>query len=324
MKSGLKWDVFVSSQIPAVTGDLPPGVTEMKWSPISATLISGERDAVLVDTFITLEQNRALAEWVVASGKNLTTIYATHGHGDHFFGVNTIRRSFPNARFVATREAISVMQRQLSPPLLEGFWRARFPGQIDTTLAIAEELHGDIIDLEGEEMVSIPTGHTDTYCTTCLHVPSIGLVAAGDVAYNDVHIYLAESNTDSRKQWIAALNMIEGLKPIVVVAGHKRPGRADSPAIIEETRQYIRDFDRIAASNRSVAEIYSEMLALYPERLNPPVLWDSAKRAMVDRETWIRYRAYELYLGRGQELGFDLDDWLQAENEIGAVAAERS
>ena len=65
------------------------------------------------------------------------------------------------------------------------------------------------------------------------------------------------------------------------------------------------------------------MLALYPERLNPPVLWDSAKRAMVDRETWIRYRAYELYLGRGQELGFDLDDWLQAENEIGAVAAER-
>ena len=63
MKSGLKWDVFVSSQIPAVTGDLPPGVTEMKWSPISSTLISGERDAVLVDTFITLEQNRALAEW---------------------------------------------------------------------------------------------------------------------------------------------------------------------------------------------------------------------------------------------------------------------
>ena len=143
----------------------------MKWSPISSTLISGERDAVLVDTFITLEQNRALAEWVVASGKNLTTIYATHGHGDHFFGVNTIRRSFPNARFVATREAISVMQRQLSPPLLEGFWRARFPGQIDTTLAIAEELDGEIIDLEGEEMVSIPTGHTDTHCTTCLHVP---------------------------------------------------------------------------------------------------------------------------------------------------------
>lgn len=101
MNSPLKWDVFVSSQIPAVTGDLPPGATEMKWSPISSTLISGERDAVLVDTFITMEQNRALTEWVGASGKNLTTIYATHGHGDHFFGVNTIKQRFSEARFVA-------------------------------------------------------------------------------------------------------------------------------------------------------------------------------------------------------------------------------
>ena len=66
-------------------------------------------------------------------------------------------------------------------------------------------------------MVSIPTGHTDTHCTTCLHVPSIGLVVAGDVAYNDVHIYLAESNTDSRKQWIAALNMIEGLNQMPII-----------------------------------------------------------------------------------------------------------
>jgi glyoxylase-like metal-dependent hydrolase (beta-lactamase superfamily II) len=166
MNSPLKWDVFVSSQIPAVTSDLPPGVTEMKWSPISSTLISGERDTVLVDTFITVEQNRALAEWVAASGNNLTTIYATHGHGGHFFGVNTIHLRFPKARFVASRDAISVMRRQLSPPVLEAFWKSRFPGQIDATLPIAEDLAGAVIQLEGEELVSIPTGHTDTHGTT--------------------------------------------------------------------------------------------------------------------------------------------------------------
>ena len=99
MNRPLKWDVFVSSQIPAVTSELPPGATEMKWSPISSTLISGERDAVLVDTFITMEQNRSLAEWAAASGKNLSAIYATHGHGDHFFGVNTIHQRFPTTHF---------------------------------------------------------------------------------------------------------------------------------------------------------------------------------------------------------------------------------
>src|SRR5438552_1456164 len=140
MNSPLKWDVFLSSQIPVVTSDLPPGVGEMKWSPISSTLISGERDAVLVDTFITMEQNWALADWIAATGKNLTTIYATHGHGDHFFGVNTIRKGFPNAQFVATREVIAVMQKQASAPVVSAYWKVRFPRQIDSTLVIADEL----------------------------------------------------------------------------------------------------------------------------------------------------------------------------------------
>jgi glyoxylase-like metal-dependent hydrolase (beta-lactamase superfamily II) len=277
MSNPLQWHVFVSTQIPVVTSDLPPGVAERRWSPISSTLISGERDAVLVDTFITVEQNRALVEWIAASGKNLTTIYATHGHGDHFFGVNTIRKRFPNARFVATRDVITIMREQASSPVLESFWKSRFPGQIDSTLVIAEELAGTVIELEGGELVSIPLGHTDTDSTTCLHVPSIGLVVAGDAVYNDVHVYLAESNADSRKEWLAALDTIESLKPGAVVAGHKRPGVADTPNIVGETRQYISDFDRIAADTQTAQGLYNQMLALYPNRVNPGALWSSAR-----------------------------------------------
>jgi glyoxylase-like metal-dependent hydrolase (beta-lactamase superfamily II) len=277
MSNPLQWHVFVSTQIPVVTSDLPPGVAERRWSPISSTLISGERDAVLVDTFITVEQNRALVEWIAASGKNLTTIYATHGHGDHFFGVNTIRKRFPNARFVATRDVITIMREQASSPVLESFWKSRFPGQIDSTLVIAEELAGTVIELEGGELVSIPLGHTDTDNTTCLHVPSIGLVVAGDAVYNDVHVYLAESTADSRKEWLAALDTIESLKPGAVVAGHKRPGVADTPNIVGETRQYISDFDRIAADTQTAQGLYNQMLALYPNRVNPGALWSSAR-----------------------------------------------
>src|ERR1700738_4605983 len=70
----LRWDVFLTPSIPAITSDLPPGEKERPWPPISSTLISGERDAVLVDAPITVEQARALANWVVARGKNLMTI----------------------------------------------------------------------------------------------------------------------------------------------------------------------------------------------------------------------------------------------------------
>jgi glyoxylase-like metal-dependent hydrolase (beta-lactamase superfamily II) len=85
------------------------------WSPISSTLISGRRDAVLVDAFITVEQTRALVDWVAASGKNLTTIYARHGHGDHFFGSGALLDRFPNARAVATPDVVKVMRQQASP-----------------------------------------------------------------------------------------------------------------------------------------------------------------------------------------------------------------
>src|SRR5712664_4550942 len=100
----LHWDVFVTPGIPTVTSDLPPGTTQPMWSPIASTFIDGKRDAILVDALITVEQAGALVDWVEASGKNLTTIYATHGHRDHFFGVGALLDRFPNARAVATSD----------------------------------------------------------------------------------------------------------------------------------------------------------------------------------------------------------------------------
>jgi len=277
MTNRLQWEVFVSAQIPVVTSDLPPGASEMKWSPISSTLISGKRDAVLVDTAITVDQNQKLVDWIAHSGKNLTAIYATHGHGDHFFGVNTIQKKFPKARFVATSEVIAVMRKQASVPVVESYWRSRFPGQIDSTLLIAGELKDAVLELEGEQLISVPLGHTDTDSTTCLHVPSIGLAVCGDALYNDVHLHLGESNVEGRKEWIAALDTIESLKPVAAIAGHKRPGAPDTPNNIEATRKYIRDFDRIASHTKTALDLFNEMLAIYPERVNPAVLWYSAQ-----------------------------------------------
>src|ERR1700687_4895871 len=274
----LKWDVFLAPSIPALVSDWPPGEKHRPWPSISSTLISGERDAVLVDTPITVEQARALANWVAASGKNLTTIYATHGHGDHFFGTSTVLERFPGARFVARPEVIKVMRQQASPESLATFWNPRFPGQISGHLAIAEDLTGNVINLEGHDLVSVPLGYTDTASTTCLHVPSIALVVAGDAAYNGVHLHLSESpDQQKREEWIAALDMMESLKPRAVIAGHKRFGNDDNPKMLRGTRRYIRDFERLAMQTTTARELYDEMLKLYPDRVNPGALWTSVQ-----------------------------------------------
>jgi len=171
------------------------------------------------------------------------------------------------------------MRKNASPEALDGAWKPGFPGQIPDKLVIAEELEANVIDLEGNELVVVELGHTDTDHTTCLHVPSIGLVVAGDAVYNDVHLYLAESNAEKRQEWIAALNKIESLKPRAVVASHKRPENDDSPRIIEETRQYIRDFDRLVEKTKTAQELYDKMLELHPNRVNPGwALWSSGAR----------------------------------------------
>jgi len=274
--TSLRWDVFLAPSIPAVTSDLPPGENQRPWPPISSTLISGERDAVLVDTPITVEQARALANWVAASGKNLTTIYASHGHGDHFFGTSTVLERFPNAHFVARPEVIKVMGQQASPESLATFWNPRFPDQISSHLAIAEELSGNVINLEGHDLVSVPLGFTDTDDTTCLHVPSIGLIVAGDAAYNGVHLHLSESpDQQKRQQWIAALDKMDSLKPRAVIAGHKRVGNDDSPNILGETWKYIRDFEHLAMQTTTARELYDQMLTLYPDWGNRGALWSS-------------------------------------------------
>lgn len=275
----LSYAVHVAPSLPTTVTDLPPDLDRRVWSPISATLITGRRDAVLVDAVMTSSQAAELADWVAAAGKDLTMVYVTHGHGDHWFGLGLILERFPDAKAVAIPSVARSIASQIGSDFVDTFWMKRFPGQIPENLVGVEELEGDRFELEGEELVAVDLGHTDTDDTTALHVPSIGLVVAGDAAYNDVHLYLAESDAVGRRSWLTALDAIEKLSPRAVVAGHKRPERADDPAILEETRQYIRDFEALAARTATPLELYTEMTARYPDRVNRGALWGSARAA---------------------------------------------
>ena len=276
--AGLSWDVLTIRR-PGLTRDLPAGKEELMWVANSSTLIRGERDAVLVDTFLTIEQSQTLLSWVVASGKNLTAIYVTHGHGDHFFGLAPLLERFPGAKAVATAEVVGAMREQLSPASVESFWRRLFPGEIPDRLLLAEPLEGNELKLEGHKLVVVNAGRTDTAHSTCLYVPSIGLIVGGDAVYNGIHPYLGETDTGSRLEWISTLDKLEALKPKAVVAGHKVPENDDDPRIIAETRQYLRDFNRLNAATVNARQLYDAMLEIYPDRVNPGSLWGAANTA---------------------------------------------
>ena len=275
----LEYQVFTAKRPAGLSRDLPPGYESLAWVANSATLIYGKRDAVLVDTFLTIEENVKLADEIAATGKNLTYIYVTHGHGDHFFGINALKERFPNVRAVATASVVDRMAGQLEPEMMDGFWRRLFPGQISDDPGMAESLGGASIELEGHPLIPIATGFTDTADSTSLHVPSLGLVAAGDVVYNGFHQYLGESNAQTRLEWIDALDTLDALEPRAVVAGHKIPEHDDDPRNIAETRQYLRDFIRLDQATDSPRALFDAMIELYTDRGNPGSLWAGANAA---------------------------------------------
>src|ERR1700681_3297066 len=276
--TALKWDVLTIKR-PGLTRDLPAGKEALMWVANSSTLIYGERDAVLVDTFLTTEQSHTLLDWVVASGKNLTKIYVTHGHGDHFFGLASLLERFPRARAFATPEIVNAMREQLSPAWLDNFWRRLSPGEIPDRLLVAEPLEDNELELEGHKLVAVNAGRTDTTHSTCLYVASIGLLVGGDAVYNGIHPYLGETDTESRLEWISTLDKLEALNPKAVVAGQKDRENTENPALIAETRQYLRDFNRLNTATTTARELYDAMLQIYPNRVNPGSLWGAANIA---------------------------------------------
>jgi glyoxylase-like metal-dependent hydrolase (beta-lactamase superfamily II) len=261
-QSALSYDVFTAPEKPFIAppqtvGDSPA------WDPTTSTLIFGARDAVLVDPLMTVREATALANWVGLHDRRLTTIYITHGHGDHYLGLPVVLDRFPDARPVATAGTVRQMQ-QASAGALDDSLRARFPGQIADTIPLPEPLDSPEIQLEGLPIEVIDTGHTDALDTTALHVPDLGLIVSGDVAYNRCHMYVGDTTTGSRSEWIAALDRLAAVNPSAVVAGHKDPTQGNPPALLAESRGYLEYYGQLREEALPGQRLFDAMVNRYP------------------------------------------------------------
>src|SRR6476620_2521097 len=211
----LAYEVFVN-EAPPQEGVLPNGEPK-RFSPEASTLIYGREDAVLTDPPLTTDQARALGDWVAAKGRNVTDIFITHGHGDHWFAAGLLAERF-GARVVATASAIAQMQGSVATrPLL---WDKVYTG-IPPSSVTAVTVPDNRFTLEGHDLVMVEVGHTDSDDTRVLHVPDLGLVVAGEVIYNCAHLYLSETSLAGLDTWRSAIDRVESLCALHIIAGHQ-------------------------------------------------------------------------------------------------------
>jgi len=276
----LTYDVFVNDP-PPQDGFLPNGEPK-RFSPMASTLIYGNEGAVLTDPGMTEDQARALGDWVAARGRNATDIFITHGHGDHWFAAGLLAERF-GARVVATAGTIAQMHGNVATrPLL---WDTLYPGLIPPSPVTAVTVPDNRFTLEGHDLVMVDVGHGDADDNSVLHVPDLGLVVAGDVIYNGVHMYLGQSAIVGFGPWREAIDKVEALGPRHIVCGHQDE-RLDDDAkrTIEQTRQYLHDADDLLRTETTAVGFFNAKIERYPDHLGRLILWVTARALYGVRE----------------------------------------
>jgi glyoxylase-like metal-dependent hydrolase (beta-lactamase superfamily II) len=245
--------------------------------PVASVIVSGTRDAVLIDAQFSRGEALKLVERIRAGGKRLTTVYVSHGDPDFYFGLDVIHAAFPEAKIVATPQTIAGIEKKKDAKV--AFWGPILKDNAPQSIIVPQPLAGDTIQLEGQAL-KIEGLKGATPERSYVWIPSIKTVAGGVVVFNQLHVWTADTQTpESRRQWLATLKGIAALKPATVVPGHFAPGAALTPDSIAFTSNYLVSFEAETAKAADSAALIARMKQLYPNAGLNAALDTSAKVA---------------------------------------------
>jgi glyoxylase-like metal-dependent hydrolase (beta-lactamase superfamily II) len=229
---------------------------------VNSTMISGEKDMLVIDPQFSLSEAHKLAAEILESRKNLALIYVTHPHPDHLFGLAVLHQAFPNAKIVALPATVN--SAKTGWPARQKFWFPTYGNNIPgPDPVLPEELTDPYLTLEGEHFpVTGGVQGADGPGNSFVYIPSLKAVVTGDIVFD--HVYFGVPKDAARDNWKKTIEQITALQPSIVVPGHQGPGATDDMAAVAFMNKYIADWDQNAAASTSGAEMKTKVLAQYP------------------------------------------------------------
>jgi glyoxylase-like metal-dependent hydrolase (beta-lactamase superfamily II) len=231
---------------------------------VASVIVMGKKDAVLLDAQWTLSNaHRVIAE-ILETGKILKTIYVTHAHPDHYFGLGEIAEAFPKARVIAIPSEANIINKQFFGKI-EHWEKVIGPINVCRKTAVIEPLEENYFELEGHRFEIISKVMGDMKYNTMVWIPSIKTLYGSDVLFNQAHPFTCELTAEERKQWIADVDKIEKMGAEVIIPGHQKPGMQFDKSSLDFTREYVVATEEELARNDTVGGFYYAMNKRFPD-----------------------------------------------------------
>ena len=233
---------------------------------VTSTLIYGHSEAILIDAQFLTSEAAKLADRIAATGTTLKAIFITHPDVDHYTGTAVLHERFPNAPIYMTAKALAHFKATVDQKLAGV--RKLFPSEMPSSVPTPEALPSAHLTVDGQSVEIIPDLQGDVLepANSFVRIPSLRAVVAGDIVFNGAHVFLADSNEQSRANWLKSIQRIASLHPLILVAGHKgNSGLPDDSAALAFTRQYITDFDSARKSASNADQVAAAMKQRYPQ-----------------------------------------------------------
>jgi glyoxylase-like metal-dependent hydrolase (beta-lactamase superfamily II) len=238
--------------------------SDEKGFEVASVIVTGKTDAVLIDAQWTLSNaHRVIAE-IAETGKQLKTIYVTHAHPDHYFGLGIVAEAFPAARVTALAAVARTINRQFFGKL-DHWEKVIGPINVCRKTVTIEALTQNYIELEGKRIEIMPEVIGDLKYNTVVWIPSIKTLYGSDVLFNQAHPFTCEVTPEERRQWIRDIEKLEKLGAEVIIPGHQKPGMPFDASSFSFTKDYLIATDEEIAKTKDEANFYYAMVQRFPE-----------------------------------------------------------
>jgi glyoxylase-like metal-dependent hydrolase (beta-lactamase superfamily II) len=229
----------------------------------NSVVVEGEHEVMLVDAQLTKTSAEQVLQQIQETQKPLSIIYITHEHADHFLGLEVFREAYPRVRIIANSAVVDRINKVYQEKIDK--WKKILGSGATTHVVAIENFDGKFIKFESSKIEVLKNIQGDTDENTMLWIPGQRILIAGDVLFNDMHVYTAETDSKAREKWLNSLQKIRELKPSVVIPGHSKVGAPlDADTAVDFTEKYLLAFEGELKKAKDPDDLINAMKERFP------------------------------------------------------------